>query len=443
MARKAQNNPRQIRVKSCGCKLCTEKYRPGEAPTVKQCTGSWQYRYRDPGGRQCAENFPTKREALEFEVEVRAALKQGTYLDPRRSKILLRDWWALWWPNQRGARNTLTRDERMWRLHVEPAFGDWPMSKISWLDVDRWVKKLDGPLSPGSVPAAFRILDRLTTAAVLDKRLLHNPCDSIKLPRQKKKHPEDRKPPTYLQLDLIREHLPKHLHPITFLAQETGLRWGELAGLRLSSVDFERSRLHVREVLEDARGHLARKEYPKSSAGLRTVPLTPLAVEVLQLHLERQPAKATKSAVLDGLCPEELVFRGQRGKPMRQANFRTTWVKAIVRADVARKTVNPENKRIEWWPQFHKIRHAFASRLHAAGVPEVVVQEILGHERGGEVTWLYTHAANDVAGQVLAALMAARPPLAAVDSAPESTSRPQHHRAGPGSTGSEQVAKTA
>jgi integrase len=128
---------------------------------------------------------------------------------------------------------------------------------------------------------------------------------------------------------------------------------------------------------------------------------------------------------------------------MRQANFRTTWVKAIDKAGVARKTVNPANGRIEWWPQFHKIRHAFASRLHAAGVPEVVVQEILGHERGGEVTWLYTHAANDVAGQVLAALMAARPPLAAVDSVAESTSRPQHHHAGPGSTGSERAAKTA
>lgn len=439
MARKAQNNPRQIRAKSCGCKLCTEKYRPGQQPTRQKCTGSWQYRYRDPSGRQAAENFPTKVEAEDFGIEVKAALKHGTYLDPKRSKILLKDWWAMWWPNQRGARNTLTRDERMWRLHVEPAFGNWPLVDISWLDVDRWVKKLDGPLAPSSIPAAFQILDRLTTAAVLDKRLLHNPCDSIKLPRKKKKHPEDRKPPTYPQLDLIREHLPKHHHPLTFVAQETGLRWGELAGLRLCNVDLKNGRLHVREVLEDARGHLARKEYPKSDAGLRTVPLTPLAVEALEMLLERSPAKATRSAASAGLCPEELVFRGQRGKPMRQANFRTTWVKAIDKAGVARKTVNPDNGRIEWWPQFHKIRHAFASRLHGLGVPEVVVQEILGHERGGSVTWLYTHAANDVAGQVLAALVEGRPALRVL----ESTSGPHAHPAGPGSTGLGRGAESA
>jgi hypothetical protein len=42
-------------------------------------------------------------------------------------------------------------------------------------------------------------------------------------------------------------------------------------------------------------------------------------------------------------------------------------------------------------------------------VPEVIVQEVLGHERAGSVTWLYTHAAADVAGQVLAAMRDGQP----------------------------------
>jgi len=427
MARSAVNNPRQIRKKSCGCPLCTEEYRPGEKPTRKSCTGSWQYRYRDPSGRQCAENFDTKDDAKDFGNAVRTSIRNGTYLDPKRARVTLTKWWSMWWPNQRAARNTLNRDERMWRLHVEPTFGNWPICEIDWLDVDRWVKKLDGPLSASSIPAAFQILDRLMTAAVLDKRRLHNPCDKIKLPKRKKKHPEDRKPPTDAQLELIREHLPKHHHPITHVAQETGLRFGELAGLRLCNIDFEGARLQVREVMEDARGHLARKEYPKSDAGLRTVPLTPLAIEALEMQLARIPAVATRTAPADGMHSEELVFRGARRAELRQANFRTTWVNAIQRAGVARITVNPKNGRKEWWPQFHTVRHAFASRLHDLGVPEVVVQEVLGHERGGDVTWIYTHAAADVAGQVLAALTQARPPLRAV----ESTSSPHSHQTPP------------
>ncbi|RKN56950.1 site-specific integrase, partial [Streptomyces klenkii] len=364
-------------------------------------------------------------------VEVRSAKNHGTYLDPKRSRITLTSWHAKWWPNQRAARNTLNRDERMWRLHVEPAFGSWPLTDITWLDVDRWVKSLLGPLDAASIPAAFQILDRLMTAAVLDKRLLNNPCDGIKLPRRRKKHPEDRKPPTYAQLDLIRAELPRHHHPLIIVAQETGLRWGELVGLRRCCVDLEAARIQVREVLEDSKGHLARKEYPKSDAGLRTVPLTPLAVEALEGHLAAHPAQGTRSAPQEGMRPEELVFRGPRSATYRQANFYTTWVGAIQRAGVARKTVNATTRRTEWWPRFHSIRHAYASRLHALGVPEVVVQEILGHERGGSVTWLYTHAAMDTAGQVLAALTQGRPPLAVVESA----SSPHTHRGGPGSTG--------
>lgn len=423
MARKAANNPRQIRAKSCGCKLCVEKYRPDEKPTRRDCTGPWQARWRDLGGRQCSKNFPTKGAAEDHLVEVKSAMRRGAYLDPTRSQITLEQLHAIWWPNQRGARSTLNRDERMWRLHVKPTFGSWKLADISYMDVDGWVRRLLGPLDASSIPAAFQILDRLMTAAVRDHRRLTNPCDGVKLPKRRKKHPEDRKPPTYSQLDAIREHLPRHHHPITIVAQETGLRFGELTGLRRCWVDLPGTRILVREVLEDSKGHLARKVYPKSDAGLRTVPLTPLAVEALTLHLEAHPADSTRSAPRDGMREEELVFRGQRDRPIRQANFRSTWVVACERAGVQRKTTNSTTGRTEWWPTFHSIRHAFASRLHDLGVPEVVVQEILGHERGGEVTWLYTHAASDVAGQVLAALTGARPPLTVVGGA-ESTRSP-------------------
>lgn len=414
MSRKALNNPRQVRSKSCGCPLCTARFHPEQQPTRKDCTGSWQYRYRDPGGRQCSENRPTRREAESFGIEVRSAIQRGTYLDPKRSGITLAKWWALWWPNQRGSRNTVTRDERMWRLHVAPAFGTWSLTSIRHLEVVRWVADLHGPLAASSIPKAFQILDRLLTAAVLDRRLLYNPCESVKLPRARKKHPEDRRPPTYGQLDLIRDHLPAHYHPLTLVAQETGLRQGELFGLRRCHVDLNAARIEVREVLEDAAGKQARKMYPKSDAALRTVPLTPLAIDALMLHLDQHPADGGRSAVRDGMRPEELVFRGPREAVMRNATFRAPWIAAITAAGAARRTVSEETGRTEWWPQFHTIRHAFASRLHALGVPEVVVQEILGHERAGAVTWIYTHAAADTAGQVLAALTEQRPPLRSV-----------------------------
>lgn len=80
---------------------------------------------------------------------------------------------------------------------------------------------------------------------------------------------------------------------------------------------------------------------------------------------------------------------------------------------MARKVVDVRTGRTYWWPRVHDLRHAWASLLHEAGVPEKVVQYVMGHERGGKVTWLYEHAGPDAVEQVRRAL-AGRPPLRVV-----------------------------
>ena len=66
-------------------------------------------------------------------------------------------------------------------------------------------------------------------------------------------------------------------------------------------------------------------------------------------------------------------------------------------------------ERKEWWPRVHDLRHTFATRLKDAGVPEKDVQVIMGHERGGKVTWLYQHAGPELVEEVRAALVRGRP----------------------------------
>jgi integrase len=440
VARKPTANPRQIRSKTCGCKLCLAEY-PGDRPKQKECSGSWQARYTPPGGREKARNFSTETKATAFLEETRTQIRQRTWIDPARGEITLCAWHRLWWPTQTGQESTRDRDERSWRNHIEPRFGSWKLFELGWLDIQTWTNELHdengGPLAASSVTKAFQILDRMLEAAKRDRRLPFNPAEGVKLPKIKKKHPEDRRPPTYAQLWRIRACLPDYMHTLQIVAQETGLRFGELAGLRWCWVDLDKRRIQVREVLTEVRGKIRRKVYPKSDAGLRTVPLTGLAARVLRDQLAQEPtASVVASEPKDGLRPEELVFHGRnkvrRGSrsgggagepyraPLRRSSFRRLWEKAIVDAGVARKSVrtvtvtevDPETgrsrkvpkKRTDWWPDFHDHRHALASRLHDRGVPEAIVQELLGHERAGEVTWLYTHASADYAGQVLAAL---------------------------------------
>lgn len=416
MGRRPTNNPRQIPSKACGCPACTIKFRPGTRPTTRDCIGSWQYRYTGPNGRPRSLNRATYEQAVADGEKARVEIRAGTWIDPKRSDLTLEQWWIKWEPNLRGGPGRIRNLRGYWRNHIQPRFGRTALRAITYLEVQTWVNSLRGHLDPSTVRSVLGLLSKLLKAALLDGRVSANVCAGVELPSPKKRSPEDRRPPSYAQLWLIRQQLPAHYHALQILAQETGMRWGELTGLRACWVDLEHRQVKVREVLalSDDGYTLYRKECPKSEAGYRTVPLSGLACRVLRDHLAiRQPA-ATRSGTSDGMHPEELVFVARRQKlrgvphltPVSVKTFNATWHRACEAAGVLRVTVKKRKGRPyrEFWPTWHSQRHAFASRLHDRGVPEAVTQEILGHERAGAVTWLYTHAAADVAGQVQAAM---------------------------------------
>lgn len=186
---------------------------------------------------------------------------------------------------------------------------------------------------------------------------------------------------------------------------------GEYTGLRLSHIDIEAATVKVKEVLTEDNGVLRRKLAPKTAAGFRTVPLTPAAVEAAEVMIWCHNPSAREYDPEDELLkmrPEELIFRGPEGGMLTRHNFRRHWIPAIQGAGIARKVRHPDTGRLEWWPRVHDLRHTFATRLKDAGVPEKDVQVIMGHERGGKVTWLYQHAGPDLVEEVRAALTGGR-----------------------------------
>lgn len=404
MPRRAQNNPRQIRVKSCGCALCTAQHRPGAKATRRDCTGPWQARYRDPTGTQKSRNFPTKAEAEAFLDSTRSRIRAGEYHDPKRGQITLTQLWAKWRPGLIREANTLDSIDYFWSI-VETRWGNYRLCDIEHLDVQAWLAHM---IAEGRAPAtanrAVGLLRRLLEIAVKDgRRIPYNPAEGIERAPARKKSPEDRRPPSYEQLGTIRAVMPRQYHEMLIVVEETGLRWGELVGLRRCNVDMKKRVLHVRHVVEEVRGQLRRKEYPKTDEGYRTIPLTDRAIGALQAVQERRPASAARTGVDDGMCPEELIFRGPTGGPLRRGTFRTVYTRAAKRVGIARKVKLP-NGRWEWWPTIHDTRGAWASRLHDEGLPEAVVQRLLGHKRASSVTWLYTHASEDAIEQGRAAL---------------------------------------
>jgi integrase len=102
------------------------------------------------------------------------------------------------------------------------------------------------------------------------------------------------------------------------LAVHTGMRQGELLGLKWDDVDFERGEIHVRRTLVAGKGRFSFGE-PKSAKGRRTVALTRAGLEALEGHRERQREEST---MLVGLWEDNgLVFPNRLGKPMDHDNI--------------------------------------------------------------------------------------------------------------------------
>lgn len=412
MARRASNNPRQVRSHSCGCAACREAYPEPQRPERKNCVGSWQARYRDDRGKQKAKNFDRKNEAQAFLDEVRAKVRSGSYFDPSRGDITVADWYAAWWPTQEVQGRVTTRSRKIstWRAHIAPRWGHRKLRSLSYMEIQSWLgSEVRGHTSQKK---ALELLKALLRDAVRDQRIPMNPAAEVVVTAPPPaKHQDDLRPPTEDQYAAIRAHLPEQYRPVLDFALETGMRWGEYSGLRLGNVDLAGGTASVREVLIDSHGRTFRQAAPKTAAGFRTVPLTSTALDAVLAMVERwSPAGSVSPIEGDGaeLHAEELLFRGGRGGALNRNNFRRVWLPAIQAAGVARTVVNPETGRREWWPRVHDARHYVASRLHAAGVSERDVQTILGQERGGRVTWLYTHGTEDSIGAVRSALETGR-----------------------------------
>lgn len=421
MARRALNNPRQIPSKTCGCPRCMTEFPPaehGERRPRRDCVGSWQARYRDPTGRQKAKNFTIeeggKKAAEAFLDKTRTAVRERTYRDPERGKIPLAKWWAEFWEVEKEKVSITTRNRKhgIWRTHIEPRWGEWRLIDLEYMALQRWLThEVKGwETQKKTKELMFALLD----AAIKDgERISSNPATHLTMTATKPvKHPDELKPPTAAQYDLIHAALPEYYQRIfRDFAYETALRPGEVAGARRNCVDEKERLLYVKEILVSDNGRLRRQAMPKTEAGFRAVPLTPKAWGALQWMIERWEPKATRSKIGDGLDlrVEELVFRGPRGAALNVNNIRRPWRRACIQAGVARMVENPDTGRPEWWPRPYEYRHDVTTRLHLRGVSERDAQAFLGQKRGGKVTWIYTHESEGARENVRAALMGEPP----------------------------------
>ncbi len=146
------------------------------------------------------------------------------------------------------------------------------------------------------------------------------------------------------------------------LAVNTGLRRGELLGLRWSDCDLKSGALFVNRALQDVGGELIFRE-PKTPRSRRRITLPRTALEALRQHRRQQLEKRLSLGEL--YEDNDLVICREDGRPWHPGSFSAEW--------------RQEAKRLGLKLRWHDLRHTHATLLAKAGEHPKVVQERLGH----------------------------------------------------------------
>lgn len=327
---------------------------------------SWRARWRDPAGQQRNRSFDRKVDAASFLTNIESTKLVGSYVDPGAGKLTVGDWSKRWLATQGHLKpSTKARYDGIVSKQIKPRWSSTPLSQVKHSDINGWVSDLSaGPLAAATVRYVYRVFALMLDAAVNDGLLYRNPASGVRLP---KAAVSEKRFLTAQQVDDLADAAGAYRLVILTLAY-CGIRWGELAALRVGRVDTMRGRLEIAEAVTEVKGRLEWGT-PKSHQH-RSVPMPRFLADDLAKYVAGKQA-------------DELVFTGLRGGVLRNLNFRRD-----VFDDAAKgaglKGLTP-----------HELRHTAASLAVASGANVKAVQRMLGHASAAMTLDVYSGLFDD------------------------------------------------
>lgn len=284
--------------------------------------------------------------------------------------------------------STYQRHEELTKLHLVPTLGRLKLQGLTPMQVRRlYREKLDGGLSSATVQKMHVVLHKALGQAVRDGLVPRNITEAVTLPQIKRE--EIKALSAEETKKLLAAAKGDKLEALYVLAVTTGMRQGEILGLKWEDVDLERGVARVRRTLTRVRGRVA-LGVPKTPRSRRGVRLTASAVEALRGHLSRQMEEIDLKGSL--YRDEGLVFASEAGTLMNPTNLRTrSFAPLLERAGL------PSIR-------FHDLRHTCATLLLGSNVNPKVVSEMLGHASVAITLDVYSHVLPDMQDSAARAL---------------------------------------
>ncbi|MGO9333496.1 MAG: tyrosine-type recombinase/integrase [Acidimicrobiales bacterium] len=325
------------------------------------------------GARVVTRTFASKKEADAYASTIEVDRLRGVMLDPGRGRVTVRELGAEWMASNPAKRDdTRATDEYHLNTHIFPELGDRRIDSIMQTDVQSLVNQLSARLAPRTVRRGYGVLRSLCAYAEMTDRIGRSPCRNVKLPAVQ---PLERSMPLPDDLARLVEAMDQRYRPMVYLGAVLGLRFSEVAALRVGRIDLVNGSVSVNETItRDSRGRPV-SDGPKSAASRRTISLPPALRDMLAAHLSGRG--------LSGDDPDALVFVSPEGGPLRYSNWRNrVWVPAREAAGLPKLG-------------FHDLRRAMATALVQDRTDLKTTQIRMGHSDPRTTLALYAQAVSE------------------------------------------------
>lgn len=331
----------------------------------------------------------TKAEAIKILHQAEYDIHFHDHIDP--TSITLADWLELWlhtYMKNRLKQSTYVSYRGYITNHFIPAIGSVKLKEVtSKLLQDFYNYKLEHGLSPKTILNLNLCLHKALKQAVLDKYLSFNPCDAVTLPRNEKPQIEVLTREEQYQLMQTSYHFRYGVFIRLTLA--TGLRMGELLGLKWEDIDLRSGMLQVRRTLnrltkmeQDSSGSSTEIVFqtPKSKNSIRSIPLMKPIVE----ELKQWQTVQKQDADLAGTAYQNLgmVVSNPLGMYIEPRTFKDYYDQILKASGIGHFT-------------FHALRHTFATRALEQKMDSKTLSTILGHYSVSFTLDTYAHVLDN------------------------------------------------
>ena len=356
--------------------------------------GTYEYRWTERGGTRRRVYAKTLEELREKEKQIQKDKCDGIKAEARY--LTVNDVFDTWRQLKRGLKdNTFQNYQYMYNMFVRPNLGKQRVSSLKKSDVKRFYNMLadERCLQASTIDSVHTVLHQVLDMAVDDAYIRVNPSNNV-LKELKQSHifkTEKRRGLTKAEQELLlsflqRNHTYSHWYPIIAVMVGSGLRVGEVTGLRWCDIDLEEGIIDVNHTLvyydhrvtEGKKGCYFNINTPKTKAGTRQVPMLDFVREAFIKEREYQEALDIRCTItIDGYS--DFIFVNRYGHTQHQATLNKA-IRRIIR-DCNDEVLLKEEKDPVLLPHFscHSLRHTFTTRMCEAGVNVKVIQDALGH----------------------------------------------------------------